>query len=68
MNQRFISFEQFFLYLTIISAFTGTLGVAGSVTVFVILGTFFVVDSEDLTRFKSFFFESMHYIHNRIVW
>ncbi|HUV60023.1 MAG TPA: hypothetical protein VMW09_07920 [Desulfatiglandales bacterium] len=42
--------------------------IAGSVTVFVMLGVFFVVDSEDLTRFKSFFFESMHYIHNRIVW
>ena len=31
MNQRFISLQQVFLYLTIISAFTGTLGVAVSV-------------------------------------
>lgn len=31
MNQRYISFQQIFLYLTIISAFTGTLGLAVSV-------------------------------------
>jgi O-antigen/teichoic acid export membrane protein len=44
------------------------LEIAGSITVFVILGTFFVIDSEDLTRFKSFFIESIHYIRNRIAW
>ena len=31
MNQRYISFQQIFLYLTIISAFTGTLGLAVSI-------------------------------------
>ncbi len=31
MNQRYITFQQIVFYLTIISAFTGTLGVAVSV-------------------------------------
>jgi Na+-driven multidrug efflux pump len=39
--------------------------IAGSATVFVIVGAFFIIDSEDLTRFKSFFYESIHFIRNR---
>jgi len=42
------------------------LEIAGSATVFVVFGAFFVIDPEDLARFKSLFFESVHYIRNRI--
>lgn len=35
-----------------------------SVTVFIIVGAFIIIDSEDLKRFKGFFFESIHYIRN----
>ena len=42
------------------------LEIAGSATVFVMLGAFFVIDPEDKARFKGLFFDSVHYIRNRI--